>query len=168
MAYKLVRNLDQIVSNMIRYENELKTSPRLQGRITLTHSWYAFIIDGKWRFGPSKFIGYANITAADYLATSNGRDGKITEPHLQAWFEPLSPRSKHFLGLAENLTKMVERYDRRLRSDFRINVPKEFLVEHSETARDTLPDVLVDVMIAAAKCLPNAQMSRLRAELRAR
>ncbi|MFK0688815.1 HNH endonuclease [Mesorhizobium sp. IMUNJ 23033] len=72
---QLVNRLEEVTDNIRRYNRDLAGSAELQTRLSNHINWYA-IPDGLvgWLFGPSKFIGYSDMTAERYLESreSNG------------------------------------------------------------------------------------------------
>ena len=81
---------DQDVFHNIRnYEASIAKDRMLRGRMRRHPAWYAFQDEaGAWHFGPSKFVGYANMTREQYVDNaSNTLDGRETEPVLKTWFE---------------------------------------------------------------------------------
>ena len=58
----VVENLDEAIDNIGRYQIEVRKKPELARLMKQVHAWYAIKSDGTWRFGPSKFIGYAETT----------------------------------------------------------------------------------------------------------
>lgn len=90
----LVTDLTEVIENIKRYQDDLAANSRLVARMSRHPAWYA--IRGKqnqWLFGPSKFVGYAEITAKRYLASYDRRDGRETERVLADWFETVDPDS---------------------------------------------------------------------------
>lgn len=110
---RLIDNLDQAVKNIRRYQIEMKAGSKsakeLIRRMRLVRHWYAIESNGEWMFAPSKFIGYANNTADDYLnGNSRGRDGRETEKTLTQWFE-IVPEDQD-IELRCNLRKFLKGY----------------------------------------------------------
>ena len=64
MTHALVDSLDKVIDNIARYKIEVGRKPRLAGQMKMVRAWYADRVnDGKWFFGPSKFVGYATMKA---------------------------------------------------------------------------------------------------------
>ena len=110
---RLIDNLDQAVKNIRRYQIEMKAGSKsakeLIRRMRLVRHWYAIESNGEWLFAPSKFIGYANNTADDYLnGNSRGRDGRETEKTLAQWFE--IAQGVQETVLRSNLRRFLEGY----------------------------------------------------------
>jgi hypothetical protein len=89
---KVVSSLARIERNIREYVASLARDTRLADRLSYHRTWYAIREPGiGWLFGPSKFIGYPDVRPSEYLAAYNRKDGRETEPVLQAWFEPVDP-----------------------------------------------------------------------------
>ena len=87
MTHALVDSLDKVIENIARYQSEVGREPRLVGRMKMVRAWYADRAnDGKWLFGPSKFVGYASCTAEAYLSKTDKRDTYRSEAALKEWF----------------------------------------------------------------------------------
>jgi uncharacterized protein (DUF433 family) len=85
-----VTDFQQVAENVERYQRDLAAHDRLVARMSRHPAWYALRGEhGRWRFGPSKFIGYARITADRYLAPYDRKDGRETERALSEWFLPV-------------------------------------------------------------------------------
>lgn len=108
MARALVASLDEVVDNIVRYEHEVRGSPELAARMTRVHAWYALESDdGTWSFAPSKFVGYVQTTAANYLKDARRRDSGQTEKVLEEWFEAEPPDTPRGARLADALRKFI-------------------------------------------------------------
>ena len=76
----LVDNPEQVIKNIQRYSAEVDNAPRLAELMGQHVAWYALrSAKDTWLFGPSKFVGYAENTAQEYLETANVRSGIETE-----------------------------------------------------------------------------------------
>jgi uncharacterized protein (DUF433 family) len=107
----LVTDLAEVIENIKRYEGELAADSRLVRRMSRHSAWYATRgKHGQWLFGPSKFVGYANITAKKYLASYERNDGKETERILADWFEIVDPRSALGRQLDAQIRKFFARH----------------------------------------------------------
>ena len=80
-----VDSLDEAIENIGRYHRI--DASRLSGVMGFVRSWYAVRPDGQtWRFGPSKFVGYAGMTAERYGAERMSMDGRKAERALRPFF----------------------------------------------------------------------------------
>lgn len=132
---RIVTSPDQVVTNVRRFADELARSPHLQARLGTVHAWYALCQeDGRWIFGPSKFVGYQDNTAEEYLRTyRSGAAGRQTEHVLAKWFSPVDPSSRLGLTLRQALRDFLAQWDRKPRSDARISVVSEEQRDSSAT-----------------------------------
>ena len=91
---RLVNERTQVIENIRRYQTELckgsDSADKLISRMTSVLHWYAVEQDGKWLFAPSKFIGYVDNNAEDYIQR-RGRNGGKTEKILKQLFDDMSP-----------------------------------------------------------------------------
>ena len=87
---KLVNKRAQVIENIWRYQTELDkgsdSARELVGLMRHTLHWYVVELDGRWLFAPSKFIGYVDNNAEDYIQ-STGRDGRKTEERIKQLFD---------------------------------------------------------------------------------
>ncbi len=87
----LAASFKQVVENVVRYQQDLEGHSDLIARMSRHPAWYAVRAeDGRWLFGPSKFVGYVGNTAEQYLSSYDRRDGGETERTLDDWFEPVT------------------------------------------------------------------------------
>ena len=109
-----------------RFEGEVRRSPELAARLPYVHSWYAAEAnDGRWRFGPSKFVGYEGLNAGRYLELSRrGLDGRNTEAWLRnrQWFVELDPSSDGYRRVRQDLDSFLGIYGKTARRRVRIYV----------------------------------------------
>ena len=91
---RLVNDLAQVIENIRRYQTELDkgsdSADELIERMRSAPHWYAVKSDGRWLFAPSKFIGYVDDNAEDYIQNT-GKGGSWsgidTEKILKSWFD---------------------------------------------------------------------------------
>ncbi len=126
----LVTNFDEVAENIRRYQHELPANTALVSRMSRHPVWYAVRGRGRrWLFGPSKFVGYAGISAKSYLASYNRKDGRETERVLAEWFETVPLESVLGRQLESGLRLFFADYRKVPNKLRRINVPKEELGE---------------------------------------
>src|SRR5207237_3916705 len=91
-------------------------------------AWYAIRgNNGRWLFGPSKFVGYAGITANRYLGPYERKDGKETERLLDEWFRTVDLDSILGRELEVQFRDFFSSYGKIPNKRRRINVAKEEL-----------------------------------------
>lgn len=158
----LVTQHDQVINNMANLQTELKKAPYLADRFGLVHAWY---IDNrnpeKPVFGFSKFIGYKDLTAADYLTNSKELDGRNTEWALKNFCEELLPDSPQYIKFLRKLTDWLAEYGKKPRSAVRLMILNSDIEESNETEDKRLFNLMVEV----ADLLPLDQRHELRARL---
>lgn len=129
-SQRVVVTESEVVSNIKNYVNELSKEPTLAARIKQHPAWYAIEdSDGNWSFGPSKFIGYANANAKQYLAQYNRNDGRETEPALRQWFEPVDVHSAYGRQLHTAFVAFAERFGKTPHANWRVSVLKKIMTE---------------------------------------
>ena len=125
----LIDSFEEARRNILRYQDELRSSPELQARVRKVRSWYVERDpEGNWLFAPSKFIGYRSLSAAQYLkesGSSGARDGKETEHVLKQWYERVEDRNTRIgRELFAALREFLATIDRAPNKVARINRPK--------------------------------------------
>jgi len=164
--YVVASDLPGVLSNIARFSEEVEKSRALQRRLAYARSWYAYQDEkGKWRFGPSKFVGYDGMTAEGYVDTAEDRDGRRTEAQLQQWFTAVDPASGLGTQLSSVLYEFLAHYGKAPSTKMRINVPNDVHEKHFGTTASDPHDILVATLIAAAKTLPPSHLAKLRANL---
>ena len=110
-----------------RFGEEIRRSPELARRLSHVRSWYADQDkNGRWHFGPSKFVGYEGLDAEAYLELSNrGLDGRKTEPRLQQWFTELDSSTDLYACLIPQLSAFLTVHGKVPNMGLRINVCKD-------------------------------------------
>ncbi|MBU8546433.1 MULTISPECIES: hypothetical protein [Roseomonadaceae] len=161
---KLISSPATAIENIRRFEAEVCSSPAVQGRLAYARAWYAYKDElGTTHFGPSKFVGYQGLTAADYIgAGEDDRDGRRTEAQLRQWFAVIDPTSQLHDELNASLVEFLARFGKAPSTKMRINVLREVLETREQ------PDQLaaiVDLMVAVARLLPPSQLDILRKRL---
>ena len=111
MTHALVDSLDKVIDNIARYKIEVGREPRLAGQMKMVRAWYADRVnDGKWFFGPSKFVGYASSTAKACLSKIDKGDTYRSEAVLKEWFDIVPPASPLEAELADALRRFLNAY----------------------------------------------------------
>ena len=136
LSEQLVTTLGEAAENVRTFAEEVAREPRLQARLSHVHAWYALQQDDRtWLFGPSKFVGYRNNSAKQYLLTYNltgGADGRETERRLERWFQFVEPSSRLGKELFRQLGDFLAVWGRAPRKGTRISV--------ATSALDQLPE----------------------------
>ena len=137
MAYKelLARSYEEVVESAKSFGRGLNEGQGLLGpRRNYTVWYYVPEVDA---VGPSKFIGYRDMTAEFYMAhtgkiaketlpRSKGLDGRATEPELSKWFEVTESGTPEHRFVKERVEELLDRWSKRPRSNARYCVPIGF------------------------------------------
>jgi uncharacterized protein (DUF433 family)/sulfur relay (sulfurtransferase) DsrC/TusE family protein len=132
---RLVSQVGEAIANLGRFERELKHSPGLVEIMSYGRGWYASRVGGTWRFGPSKFVGYAENDAEVYLKTHRDRDGRLTERVLSQWFEEIDSKTALHAELENALRQIFSRHGKSPNRVMRIHVLKKDLGPLETTRR---------------------------------
>jgi hypothetical protein len=158
----------QALANIRKFEKELRHSPELQGHLAYARAWYAHQDDsGAWCFAPSKFVGYAGIHAKAYLEGAEETDGRRTEAQLQMWFNVVDPTTALHDELSSALVAFLAKFGKTPSTKMRINVLRQRRRIKSDalTADESQDAVVVNLIVAVAKTLPNTHFQNLRSQL---
>jgi uncharacterized protein (DUF433 family) len=138
MREPFVSSPQEAADNILRYGSEVRGSAPLRERSGYVRSWYARKDNsGQWRFAPSKFIGYRNPTAKNYLGASGNdgeRDGRQTERVLSEWFTPAEAGSRLERELAAALRRFLSEIEQAPNARARISVLNSDIDEPSATS----------------------------------
>ena len=113
----LVQNTQEAIENIAVFNALLEDE---EGRSQLVRllphvqSWYAVKTADGYRFGPSKFIGYAGMSAELYARETGagGRlDGRVTEKKLAPWAVQVGQEDARHSQLNTALAKFCAAYD---------------------------------------------------------
>ena len=99
MTYiRIVTKPEQVLQNIQTFQEEVETNGKNNDLAhTLSHfrAWYAIKAGSEWIFGPSKFVGYSDLTANSYSVNNAKLDGRQTEATIQPWFTEVSSGPLH-------------------------------------------------------------------------
>ena len=110
-------------ANIQIYVMSVSNRRELAERIKRHPSWYAVRAEsGEWLFGPSKFIGYADMDADRYLGSYDRQDGRITEPVLQQWFGKVETGTPLEKELRAAFVEFAARYGKSPKQSWRVSV----------------------------------------------
>lgn len=123
---RFVSSDKQAVFNITAYAGQARSNRKLRERAGYVRAWYASRDNsGAWQFGPSKFVGYQDATASQYLSEAGARgprDSRQTERILAAWFTPVEPQSRIGRELADALRNFLGELNQVPNALARINV----------------------------------------------
>lgn len=136
---RVVISFDEAADNIRAYMESVSKHPELAARIKQHPAWYAIRDEaGGWMFGPSKFIGYHEASAKNYLSAYERKDGKETEPTLSAWFEQVGAGTALGRELRDAFVRFADGFGKGPNARWRISVPKEYLNLRSGRDNDAL------------------------------
>lgn len=120
--HKPVRSYDEVVKNVERFNEELPMSSLLTGKLKMFKHWY--FIPEIGAFGPSKFIGYQDMSESVYR--EDLQDGGVTEGALKEWFDTLEPGTELDSLLKGDLNALLGLHNKSIKQNAHIHVPKGF------------------------------------------
>ena len=161
----IVTSQQQALDNIERFQDELGKSDELQRRLAFARAWYAAPRSGgTWNFAPSKFCGYENMTAEEYV-NDEPRDGRRTEKQLQKWFSVVPESDRMFEDLYQELNAFLARYAKLPSSAIRLNVPTQYLRDRISRDEDSRARRIADLIIEVARDLPSEEAKRIKESL---
>jgi hypothetical protein len=151
----LLTSPEQLEARIREYQKYLKDLAEL---IPYNRAWYAVRQGKAWLFGPSKFVGYDEMSAKEYLEREQGRlDGRITESVLRKWSELLEDGHPKHDELHAALGAFCARYGKKPNALARISIVNTATA--ATTVSPMFSDELVALMVAVYKKLTPAQKS---------
>ena len=119
-SYELIDSYWDVQDNVQQFNYDLKFDAELCSRLNQFRSWY--YVPELDQFGPSQFVGYKWMSAAEYK--EGNLNGEATERALWKFFRPV-PRSDPLRGeLEDKLFDLCSRYGKRPNKAHRINIPR--------------------------------------------
>ncbi len=119
---KLASTLPQVQKNLRAFNMD---EPDLLDILAYVRSWYALETAEGWAFGPSKFIGYADMDAKKYFELHAQLDGRVTDKNLEAWFVELNSQDALAKMLLGHLRGILAQRGKSLNVKARILVLRE-------------------------------------------
>jgi hypothetical protein len=100
----LIQSREELIGRIHTYQSEVRINKELAKRMSSAQAWY----EHEGEYGPSKFVGYADLPRDKYLAltrrprSEGGLDGRVTEHHLRKLMPELavSTDAKYQAGLS--------------------------------------------------------------------
>lgn len=166
---KIVRSPVQVIKNIKNFPEALRRNSTLQKRGSYFRAWYATRSEnGGWVFGPSKFIGYEEMTSKKYLDNEGDLDGRTTESRLQDWFTEVDSSTSLFDELYLALSDELDAYGKSPSKKVRINILDETRDGQLVSANlSGSHSAIVDLIVAVSKTLPSEHLRDLRNRLTA-
>lgn len=145
-----------------RFPEEVRQSQPLRSRLPYARAWYAFPDEnGRWLYGPSKFIGYEGLTGDQYVELSEELDGRKTEAQLKKWFKQVDPSTDRYEQLISGLSAFLAEHGKTPCQTIRINIPRTV----DNDSHDGASAALVDLIVAVAASLQPSELETLRRRL---
>lgn len=134
---RVVTSPAEVIENIATYMRSVaEPDGRLAARIKQHPAWYAVRDEqGRWMFGPSKFIGYRQANAEEYLASYSRKDGKETEPALLTWFEQVDMGTPLGRELYGEFILFAEKFGKTPNVNWRVSVMQEELLARGLSGR---------------------------------
>lgn len=180
---KTVCSYDQVPESIHSFNEGLTQVADLETLLAYFRAWY-YVPEGD-AVGPSKFIGYDGMTAAEYMDRDD-LDGRETEPILQRWFEVLEEGTPEYQYVEHKVMQLNSRFGKRVSSAARFSAPRGWRVSSPRlnTAgiqpRTGLPqeftqgmnghdesDAIVDVFVRAFSTLRPSEQAAVRRRIEA-
>ena len=162
----LSQSLNAVRGAINRFPEEVRQSEQLRSRLPYARAWYACPDEnGRWLYGPSKFIGYEGLTGDRYVELSKDGllDGRKTEAQLKKWFIQVAPSTDRFEQLSSGLSAFLAEHGKVPSQKMRINIPKTL----DNDSHDGASAALVDLIVAVAGSLQPSELETLRRRLEA-
>jgi hypothetical protein len=153
---ELISSPEQLVENIRRYGH---CAAGLAELMPYARSWYALRSKNTWLLGPSKFVGYQDMSAEEYLGSSDpkrrGRirdakaampgDGRVTEGVLKRWADLVEQGHPDFQSLHTALNKLCARFGKKPNTLARISIVRTGPEPHALQSGDDLVALLAAV-----------------------
>ena len=120
--YELIDSYWDVLDNVQQFNYDLDSNLELQSKLNQFRSWY--YIPDLDQFGPSQFIGYKWMNAADYKG--GYPNGEATERALWRFFRPIQRSHPFRKDLESNLSDLCSKYGKRPNKAYRINMPRDW------------------------------------------
>lgn len=171
---KLVSTVAQVLENIRTYNESLELFADL---MPFNRAWYAMPARSGWLFGPSKYVGYEDISPEKYLgsqysAERHGRvdphdasadplDGRITESVLRRWSERIEEGHPQYEEVHTALNELCARFGKKPNTLSRISIVRS----EAKMPAPTFSDDLVSFMAAVYRGLTPAQKAAFRDQI---
>ena len=121
-SYELIDSYWDVLGNVQQFNYDLKFDDELCSRLNQFRSWY--YIPELDQFGPSQFIGYKDMSAAEYKIGYTS--GEATERALWRFFRPIQRSNPLRKDLESKLSDLCSRYGKSSNRAHRINIPRDW------------------------------------------
>ena len=115
-----ISNYTQVVENIHSFNEDLSQGTDLKTLLAYFRAWY--YVPEEDAVGPSKFIGYEDMSGAIYMERDD-LDGRETEPVLQRWFEVLEEGTPEYRYVEQKVLELAAQFGKRVSSAARFSAP---------------------------------------------
>ena len=120
--------LEEARQNVVHFNEHLNDGDEhgLSALLALVHHWYFDPRSELW--GPSKYIGYRNMTPGNYFLWRDGvdattySDGRETESQLRRFTEEITEDDSRYDALNASLHGFLAHWDRSPRSGYHLHL----------------------------------------------
>ena len=171
---KLANSVECVQNNINEYWETAHQHPDLIKDAARVKKWKAYRTNkGEWRFGPSRFVGYNEMTADKYVkrkkrGADGGLNGTETEAHLRKWTENVPSGSRLYHQLHDALADFLAEVPLKVGSGASFSL---LTVESSGYDLDPLgstdDEAEVDALVTLSKRLNSVQLQKLMRRLEA-
>lgn len=117
----LVSDYKDVLINIKQFNKDLRDDLDIVHHLSQFKHWY--YIPNLHLFGPGKYIGYKNMSSKTY--NLDGRKSEVeTGKVLREWFHQIEPETTEDFIIREELENILEDFDKRLRNNAVIHIPK--------------------------------------------
>jgi hypothetical protein len=127
----LSENFGDIVETVRAFNQGLAEGQQLENQLSYFRAWY--YIPELDMVGPSKFVGYKGMTAAEYMSSTE-LDGKVTEPALSRWFDVLQPNTPEGNYVENLVEELLARHNKAVNRKARFLAPHQWHLTHGKIA----------------------------------
>ncbi|MBN2098989.1 MAG: hypothetical protein JW753_05270 [Dehalococcoidia bacterium] len=128
MPREMIQIYSEVIDTVRAFNNGLEEDENLRNQLGYFRAWY--YIPEIDMVGPSKFVGYKGMTAAEYLRSYEELDGRDTEPVLSRLFEEMDPnegdRRREANYVRRLVESLLERYGKVPNKKSRFNAPEQW------------------------------------------
>jgi len=125
-SYKLIDSYWDVLDNVLQFNYDLQFDSELSLRLNQFRSWY--YIPELDQFGPSQFVGYKGMNAAEYKRAH--LNGEVTERVLGKFFRPIQRSNPNREMLESKLSDLCSRYEKTPNKTHRINIPRNSVYDY--------------------------------------
>ena len=132
---RLARNYNEVIQSTNSFNAGLNENPKLATRLSQFRAWYYIPeIDA---VGPSKFIGYKDMSVGFYMSHTGSLaqatlprykrlDGRETEPRLSMWFRIAELGTSEYECVLQMVEELLDRWGKSPHKRARYCVPIGF------------------------------------------